>query len=245
MNEEFNEVMNNASCRIEVPVTAEDINAFRIYADMLVETNKVMNLTAITDDKGIAMLHFIDSLTLVPYIRNEMENRADGCLKVTDVGTGAGFPGIPLKIMIPGIDLTLMDSLAKRLKFLDDVTSRLDLEKVTTVHARAEDAGRNSKYREKYDIAVARAVASLPVLCEYCLPLVKPGGAFLAMKGHSDEEVKASNHAVIELGGTIERIDEFTLPGTDNTRSVIVIRKLRPTPAKYPRKAGVPSKNPL
>lgn len=244
MNEEFNEVMNSASSGIEVPVTAEDINAFRIYADMLVETNKVMNLTAITDDKGIAMLHFIDSLTLVPYIRREQEGKKEP-VTVVDVGTGAGFPGIPLKIMNPGIDLTLMDSLAKRLKFLDSVTGELRLENVATVHARAEDAGRNAKYRERYDIAVARAVASLPVLCEYCLPLVKPGGVFLAMKGHSDEEIKAANHAVIELGGTIEKVDEFTLPGTDNTRSVIVIRKLRPTPAKYPRKAGVPSKNPL
>ena len=245
MNEEFNEVMNSASGTIEVPVKAEDINAFRIYADMLVETNKHMNLTAITDDKGIAMLHFIDSLTLVQYLKSEQERLGREDITVTDVGTGAGFPGIPLKIMVPGIDLTLMDSLAKRLKFLDDVTAELGLTNVRTVHTRAEDAGRNSKFREKFDLAVARAVAPLPVLCEYCLPLVKPGGAFLAMKGHSAEEIKAANHAIIELGATIEKTDEFTLPGTDNSRSVIVVRKLRPTPAKYPRKAGVPSKNPL
>lgn len=245
MNEEFNEVMTEASGTIEVPLTAEDINAFRTYADMLVETNKVMNLTAITDDKGIAMLHFIDSLTLVPYIRAEQDRSGRNDIAVADVGTGAGFPGIPLKILNPDISLTLMDSLAKRLRFLDEVCGTLSLSEVTTVHGRAEDLGRNSKYRERFDIVVARAVASLPVLCEYCLPLVAPGGAFIAMKGHSEEEVKDSKHAVIVLGGTIEKIDEFDLAGTDNKRSVIVIRKVRPTPARYPRKAGVPSKNPL
>ncbi|MBP5655049.1 MAG: 16S rRNA (guanine(527)-N(7))-methyltransferase RsmG [Clostridiales bacterium] len=245
MNEEFNEVMNEASGTIEVPLTAEDINAFRIYADMLVEKNKVMNLTAITDDKGIAMLHFIDSLTLVPYIRAEQQRSGKADIRITDVGTGAGFPGIPLKILNPDIDLTLMDSLAKRLKFLDEVCGALDLTRTATVHGRAEDLGRNSRYREKFDVATARAVASLPVLCEYCLPLVAPGGAFIAMKGHSEEEIKASAHAVIELGGTIEKVDQFDLAGTDNRRSVIVIRKVRPTPAKYPRKAGVPSKSPL
>lgn len=245
MNEEFLEVMNSASGTIEIPLTAEDINAFRIYADMLVETNKHMNLTAITDDKGIAMLHFIDSLTLVPYVKEEQRKAGKDSISITDVGTGAGFPGIPLKILIPKIDLTLIDSLAKRLRFLDEVCGALKLSEVRTVHSRAEDAGRNKAYREKFDVAVARAVASLPVLCEYCLPLVKTGGVFLAMKGHSEEEIKASKNAIIELGGTIEKCDVFDLPGTDNTRSVIVIRKVRPTPARYPRKAGVPSKTPL
>ena len=215
------------------------------YASMLVKTNEVMNLTNITDDEGIAVRHFVDSLTLVPYIKAEQEKASREDISVIDVGTGAGFPGIVLKIALPGIRLTLLDSLRKRLNFLDEVSSALSLENVVTVHGRAEDAGRDKALREHFDISCARAVANLPVLCEYCLPFVRTGGAFLAMKGNVDEEQRASNKAVSVLGGKTEKTDRFLLPGTDMNRSVVVVRKIRPTPPGYPRQAGKPSKNPL
>lgn len=229
----------------EIVLTAERINAFRRYADMLVERNKVMNLTNIVDDEGIAVRHFVDSLTICPYIEKELSEKGRRDLALIDVGTGAGFPGIPVKITLPDLRLTLMDSLNKRLGFLKDVSEELGLKGVELVHSRAEDAGRNKRYREKYDIATARAVAALPVLCEYCLPFVKPGGVFLAMKGKSEEEVAGSSRAITLLGGTIESCDRFTLPGTDMERSVIVIRKVRHTPPQYPRQAGKPSKDPI
>ena len=212
---------------------------------MLREKNKVMNLTAVDDDQGIAMKHFIDSLTLCSYIREEEEKAGGKTIRLADVGTGAGFPGLPLKISMPELDVTLMDSLAKRLNFLGEVVERLGLEKVSLVHTRAEDGGRDKKYREKYDVVTARAVARLPVLAEYCLPFVKVGGVFLAMKGHAEEEVQDAGKAIATLGGTIEKTDTFTLPGTDMERTVVVIRKIRPTPPKYPRKAGTPAKEPL
>ena len=239
-------ILERHSNEISVPLSAEEIHAFQIYASMLKEKNKVMNLTAIEDDRGIAMKHFIDSLTLCPYIREEeTRSKGSGALTFADVGTGAGFPGLPVKISCPELSVTLMDSLEKRLKFLDEVITALDLKDCTTVHSRAEDAGRNRKYREKYDIVTARAVAKLSVLAEYCLPLVKVGGVFLAMKARSEEEEAEGTKAVTLLGGTIEKTDTFTLPGTDMERTIIVVRKIRPTPARFPRKAGTPSKAPI
>ena len=237
-------ILESHSDEISVPLSAEEIRAFQIYASMLKEKNKVMNLTAVDDDKGIAMKHFIDSLTLCPYIREE-EKKSDKTLTFADVGTGAGFPGLPVKISCPELSVTLMDSLEKRLKFLNEVITALDLKDCSTVHSRAEDAGRNKKYREKYDIVTARAVAKLSVLAEYCLPLVKVGGVFLAMKSHSDEEENEAQKAIALLGGTIEKTDSFKLPGTDMERTIIVVRKIRPTPARFPRKAGTPSKTPI
>lgn len=228
-----------------VPLSAEEIRSFQIYASMLREKNKVMNLTAVDDDNGIAMKHFIDSLTLCPYIRDEEEKTGNRNLTLADIGTGAGFPGLPLKISMPELKVTLMDSLAKRLGFLQEVCDALSLEGVDMVHARAEDGGKDKKYRERYDIVTARAVAALPVLAEYCLPFVKVGGVFLAMKGHAEEEIKDANKAIALLGGTIEKTDTFRLPGTDMDRTIIVVRKIRPTPARFPRKAGMPAKEPL
>ena len=228
-----------------VPLSAEEIRSFQIYASMLREKNKVMNLTAVDDDNGIAMKHFIDSLTLCPYIMEEEEKTGRTDLTLADIGTGAGFPGLPLKISMPELQVTLMDSLEKRLKFLDEVITALDLKDCNTVHSRAEDAGRNKKFREKYDIVTARAVAKLSVLAEYCLPLVKVGGVFLAMKAHSEEEEAEGAKAIALLGGTIEKTDTFKLPGTDMERTIIVVRKIRPTPARFPRKAGTPSKTPI
>ena len=238
-------ILESHKDEISVPLSAEEIRAFQVYASMLKEKNKVMNLTAVDDDKGIAMKHFIDSLTLCPYIREEEAKSKKDKLTFVDVGTGAGFPGLPVKISCPELSVTLMDSLDKRLKFLDEVITALGLSDCTTVHSRAEDAGRNKKFREKYDIVTARAVARLSVLAEYCLPLVKVGGVFLAMKAHSEEEETEAGKAIALLGGTIEKTDTFKLPGTDMERSIIVVRKIRPTPARFPRKAGTPSKTPI
>ena len=242
-SKDIEEVLENSKNEICVPLSAETITSFRKYAEMLKEKNKVMNLTSITDDEGIAMKHFIDSLTIAPIITQERGERKS--VSLIDVGTGAGFPGIPLKINDGRISLCLLDSLAKRLGFLEEVVKELGLEDVTFVHARAEDAGRDPKRREKYDIATARAVASLPVLCEYCLPFVKKGGCFIAMKGKLEEELESGRKAIALLGGEIEEVKEFTLPGTDINRTIVVIRKVKPTPKSYPRQAGKPSKNPL
>ena len=231
-------ILSEAVKQFNLTLSEAELNAFDTYADMIRERNKVVNLTSILDDEGMAIKHFADSLALVQYIDNKKAS-------LIDVGTGAGFPGIPLKIALPELNVTLMDALNKRLVFLQDVTNELSLNKVNFVHARAEDGGRDKKYREKFDIATARAVASLPVLCEYCLPFVKVGGVFLAMKGHSEDEISESAKAVKVLGGKIERVDEFMLPGTDMTRSIVVVRKVKNTPPQYPRKAGQPSKSPI
>ena len=228
-----------------IGLNEEQLEQLSVYAQMLVKTNEVMNLTNITDDEGIAVRHFIDSLTLVPYIKEEQKRAGHEDLSIVDVGTGAGFPGVVLKIALPKLRLTLLDSLNKRLNFLNEVSTALGLTDVKTVHGRAEDAGRDAGLREKFDISCARAVASLPVLCEYCLPFVKTEGAFLAMKGNVDEEEQASRKAIDVLGGKKEKTDKFLLPGTDMNRSIVVVRKVRPTPKAYPRQAGKPSKSPL
>ena len=245
MSEVIKSIVSDYSEREGLGLTGEQLTMLDTYATMLVKTNEVMNLTNITDDEGIAVRHFIDSLTLVPYIRAEREKAGKKDLTVIDVGTGAGFPGVVLKIAMPELRLTLLDSLNKRLGFLNEVSTALGLTDVKTVHGRAEDAGRDKVLREKYDISCARAVANLPVLCEYCLPFVKQGGAFLAMKGNVDEEEQASSKAISVLGGRKEKTDKFLLPGTDMNRSIVVVRKIRQTPASYPRQAGKPSKNPL
>lgn len=242
---DIEEVLTENRDEVCIPLSAETILCFRKYAEMLKEKNKVMNLTSITDDEGIALKHFIDSLTIASYIDEEQEKIKGRSVTLIDVGTGAGFPGIPLKINKRDLDLTLLDSLAKRLKFLEEVAAELELDNVKFVHSRAEDAGRDAKYREKFDIATARAVANLPVLCEYCLPFVKKGGCFIAMKGKLDEELKSANKAISMLGGEIETIKEFQLPGTDADRTVVVIRKIKETPKRFPRQAGKPSKEPI
>lgn len=245
MSQKIISIVKEYSDKEGLGLSDEMLRALDTYAAMLVKTNEVMNLTNITDDEGIAVRHFIDSLTLVPYIREEQKRAGREDLCIIDVGTGAGFPGIVLKIAVPDIRLTLLDSLQKRLNFLDEVSFALGLENVKTIHGRAEDAGHDPSLREKYDVSCARAVANLPVLCEYCLPFVSKGGAFLAMKGNVDDEEKASGKALKILGGEKERTDRFLLPGTDMNRSIVVVRKMRSTPSRYPRQAGKPSKNPL
>ena len=207
------------------------------FSARLLETNKVMNLTAITAPEDVARLHLLDCAALL--------HMADFRGKrVVDVGTGAGFPGMPLRILEPDFDLTLLDSLGKRIAFLQRVCDEMGLQRVTCVHARAEEFA--AKHREQYDIATSRAVAALPVLCELTLPLVKVGGRFLAMKAvDSDEEIRGAKSAIAQLGGTVEDIRDYTIPGTDITHRVVVIGKIKPTPGTFPRAFAKIKKAPL
>ncbi len=211
-----------------------------IYYRLLIEWNEKMNLTAITEPGEAAVKHMIDSLSAWN------GNRMGKAENLIDVGTGAGFPGLPLKIYRPSLKVTLLDSLNKRVKFLKTVTDELSLSGVECIHARAEEAARNPIYREKYDLAVSRAVAALPVLAEYCLPFVKKGGCFAALKGMKyEEEMEAAKKAVKLLGGGKMESVPVKLPGLEDKRAVIYIEKTISTPKIYPRKAGMPEKNPL
>lgn len=222
----------------KVNLEKEDIERFFKYKDILLEWNKKINLTAIEDDREIIIKHFVDSISVSPYIEEDVK-------KIIDVGTGAGFPGIPLKIIMKHLDVTLLDSLEKRTKFLNEVINKLDLKGIEAVHSRAEDKGASKDFREKFDLALARAVANLPVLLEYCLPFVRPGGTFIAMKGSNIEELDNSKKALEILGGEVKDVIQFNLPFTDIKRNIIIIKKFRHTPTKYPRKSGKPSKDPL
>lgn len=226
--------------KLNIHLNEKQVYQFMKYYEMLIETNKVMNLTAITDFDEVIDKHFVDSLALIQAIDLNKE------LKVIDVGTGAGFPGIPLKIAFPELDILLLDSLNKRIHFLDQVISELGLENIQTIHGRAEDFGRNPLYREKFDLCVSRAVANLSTLSEYCVPFVKVDGYFISYKsGKVQEELDASRHAVDILGGKVEKCLNYALADTDMERSLVVIHKLKPTKKAYPRKAGKPSKEPL
>lgn len=211
---------------------------FETYAKLLSEWNKKINLTAITEDTEVAIKHFIDSITLLKYA--DIKDNAS----VIDIGTGAGFPGIPLKIMRDDINLTLLDSLNKRLVFLDEVCNTIGI-KAQTVHSRAEESGQNPLFREKYDVAVSRAVANLPALCEYCMPYVKVGGVFISMKGSDGEnELENAKNAIAILGGKTESCETLTLPD-GSTRTIITIRRIQPIPQKYPRRGVKINKQPL
>lgn len=230
-------VLLSAAETLGVEINGQQLEKFEIYARLLCEWNEKMNLTAITSPEGIALLHFADSLTLLKSV--DFKEGAS----FADVGTGAGFPSIPLAIMRPDMRFTLIDSLNKRLTFLETVKTELGLT-FETVHGRAEELGRGVDFREKFDHAAARAVAGLNVLCEYCLPFVRLGGSFLAMKGPSGkEEAKQAENAVKILGGKIGEIKEFSLG--QNTRQVVIIEKTSLTPAKYPRQSGKIKKAPL
>ena len=225
---------------IGVKVSPAQAEQFQIYLDLLLERNTVMNLTAITDPEEAVIKHFVDSLSIVKV------NGFDNVTTIIDVGTGAGFPGIPLKIVFPEVKITLLDSLNKRIKFLNAVIDELELENIETIHGRAEDFSKKEDYREQYDLCVSRAVANLATLSEYCLPYVKVGGCFIPYKsGEIDEELNNSKKAVQILGGKIEEVVKFQLPDTDIGRSFVKIKKNKNTAKKYPRKAGLPAKEPL
>lgn len=213
---------------------------FEQYYNLLIEWNEKINLTAITEPDEVAVKHMIDSLTCL-----DSAYFPSGCT-VIDVGTGAGFPGLPLKIFRPDIKLILLDSLNKRLNFLQEVVDKLNLTEVKLIHSRAEDGGRATALREKHQVAVSRAVARLNVLCEYCLPFVQVGGSFVALKGAKfAEEVTEAKKAVKILGGEIAAVKEVKLPGLEDARAVIYINKIGPTPSQYPRRSGLPEKKPL
>lgn len=235
---DFSEILAQKTVEAGLELSPKQLEQFNKYFEMLIETNKVMNLTAITEPEEVAVKHMVDSLLAFD---NSFNNKT-----LADVGTGAGFPGIPLKIYCPSLKVTLIDSLGKRLKFLENIISELGLTDITCEHARAEDAGKNKKFREKYDIVTARAVARLSVLSEYCLPLVKPGGMFIALKGSKyAEEISEGEQALKILGGKLISSDEVKLPGLDDGRAIVKVKKIKPTPAAYPRKAGTPDKQPL
>ena len=228
----------NGSRQLDIPLDDVQVDKLMEYARLLVEWNEKINLTAITDDEGIVTKHFLDSLTAIKtgYVKG----------KVIDVGTGAGFPGLVLKIAKPEIKLTLLDSLNKRINFLKDVCEKVDINDVEFVHSRAEDGGKNRDYRGKFDTVVSRAVANLTVLSEWCIPFLKQGGYFLALKGPlAEQEVKDAKRAIKILGGQIEDIVETEIPFTELKHKIIVIKKVGQTPLKYARKPGIATKTPI
>lgn len=240
---ECREILKKKGAEAGLDLNDDQLNSFALYYDLLIEKNKVMNLTGLTSPVDVAVKHFIDSLSGFTY---EEGKKVFSGKTLIDVGTGAGFPGIPLKIYYPDLKVVLLDSLAKRLRFLEEVIEALNLQDISVEHARAEEGGRNKKYREKYDIATARAVANLAVLGEYCLPFVKKGGLFLAFKGSKyKEEIMDADKALKILGGKINTVKEIKLPGLDDGRAIIFVNKIQKTPAVYPRKAGTPVRKPL
>ncbi len=236
----FSDALRQSAGQFALILSEEQIAAFQIYYTLLVEWNQKMNLTAITDPEEVAVKHMIDSLSCY-----QPEVFPAGC-RVIDVGTGAGFPGLPLKIMHADLKLTLLDSLNKRVNFLRHVADSLSLKQVDVIHSRAEEGARNKQFREQYDVAVSRAVARLNVLAELCIPFVKPGGYFIALKGAQfQQEVEEAGRAIQVLGGEVAQVRPVKLPGLEDIRAVVYIKKVRTTPSTYPRKPGQPEKKPL
>lgn len=236
--EEFSKIMKHNSKKIGILLNEEQVEQFYIYMELILEWNEKINLTAITKPEEIILKHFIDSLT----IAKDIEKNA----KIVDVGTGAGFPGVPLKIIRKDIEITLLDSLNKRILFLQEVIQQLKLTKIEAIHSRVEDFGRDKRYRDTFDYSVSRAVANLATLTEYLIPLVRLKGYCICMKGvNVEEEIQQSKNAITILGGKIEKIDKFQLPDSDMNRNIIKIQKIKGTPLKYPRKAGMPAKSPI
>ena len=218
------------------------INQFNQYFTSLIEANKHVNLTRITAENEVYLKHFYDSITPLLTFSTVLKSSSSLC----DVGAGAGFPSIPLKIMLPELQITIVDSLGKRLNFLQGLITQLNLKNVTLVHGRAEDVGQNKHYREQFDIVTARAVANMAVLSEYCLPLVKNGGNFIALKGpKAEDELKLSQKALKTLGGKAIALKELQLPQSTEERTLILVKKVQPTPKKYPRQAGTPHRKPI
>lgn len=241
MKKDFSQLKKDLN-EFGIELTAEMEEQFLLYYNMLIEWNSFMNLTAITDFDEVLKKHFTDSVSLIRAIPDLGEKK----FKVIDVGTGAGFPGIPLKIVFPNISVVLLDSLNKRVNFLKEVISKLQFTDITAVHGRAEDFAQNKEYRESFDLCVSRAVANLATLSEYCLPFVKKNGRFISYKSEKvSEEFEISGKAISVLGGEFENQVTFELPDSDIYRNLFVIKKKSATPGKYPRKAGLPSKEPI
>ncbi len=236
--EEFNISFEKYLDKLNISLNKEQILKFYKYMNILIEWNRKLNLTAIIDPEDIIVKHFIDSLTISKYIG---ENS-----KLIDVGTGAGFPGIPLKIYREDLKVTLLDSLNKRINFLDFVIDELELKKIESIHGRAEENAHKLEYREKFDVVTSRAVANMATLSEYLIPYLRDNGIVLAMKGSTiHEELENADVAIRMLGGRVKSVEEFNLPDTEIKRNIVIIEKIRKTPNKYPRKPGTPLKEPL
>ncbi|WP_196603151.1 16S rRNA (guanine(527)-N(7))-methyltransferase RsmG [Pectinatus frisingensis] len=237
---QFIEYMEKYAVEFGLELSDKQLKMFDIYYQLLVEWNEKINLTAITDPGEVAVKHMVDSLSVCD------EKIINNSSKTIDVGTGAGFPGIPIKIMYPDMQLTLLDSLNKRVKFLQTVADKLDFRNIEIIHGRAEELGKQKNYREKYDVVFSRAVARMPVLCEYALPFVKIQGYFIALKGRQYEaEIAMAQNALKVLKASIDKIKSVKLPGLDDVRAIIYIKKTGKLPPMYPRKAGNPEKKPL
>lgn len=228
-------------CRmLNLSLSDHQLSQFQLYYEFLIEKNKQINLTAITEFEDVLIKHFLDSLSCVKVLDMNKTKR------IIDVGTGAGFPGVPLKIAFPDIEICLLDSLNKRILFLEELCEQIHLENVLTLHSRAEDAAHDEKFRESFEVSVSRAVANLAVLSEYCIPFVKENGMFVSYKsGKIEEEISQSEQAIKTLGGKIIKTEIFTLPKTEISRSLIVIKKIKETGKKYPRKSGIPERKPI
>lgn len=235
---EFSNKLKNLAQKINLIINDDEVKNFYEYMNLLIKWNEKMNLTAIIEPDEVILKHFIDCLTLQKYVK-DFSN-------IIDIGTGAGFPGVPLSILNNNCKVTLMDSLNKRIKFLDEVSNKINSKNIDTIHARAEELAQNIHYREKFECATSRAVAPLNVLLEYMLPFVKVNGYCICMKGSNiEEEILNSKESLEILGGVIEEVVNFYLPDSDIGRSIVIIKKIKQTPKKYPRKAGTPSKEPI
>lgn len=233
-------IIKNKLENLNLQPTQEQLSKLYSFYELLIEKNKVMNLTGITEYEEVIDKHFVDSVSIIKAI--DLNKK----IRIIDLGTGAGFPGIPLKIIFPNIEIVLVDSLNKRIKFLEEVVEKLQLTDISCIHSRAEDLARNKEYREQFDLCVSRAVANLSTLCEYCIPFVKVGGNFVSYKsGVIQEELEQAKYAISTLGGELSEVINFTLPETDIERSFIKIKKNKNTQKKYPRKAGLPGKEPI
>lgn len=236
----YYDILNTAANNEGLQLDEKKYNQFIVYKDLIKEWNEKVNLTAITEDDEMVQKHFIDSMKVFKF------DKLKGAKRVIDIGTGGGFPGIPMKIINPDTEMVLLDSLNKRINFLNEVINKLELKNIKTIHGRAEDFAQEINYREKFDVAVSRAVANLTVLSEFCIPYVKVGGYFVAMKGPAiDEEMKDAKQAISLLGGKVERIEQVNIEGSDLKHNLVIIKKIKSTPNKYPRKAGMVTKNPL
>ena len=236
--EEFEKIFLEELAKINLEIEKEEVKKFYEYMKMLIEWNKKINLTAINDEKEIIIKHFIDSLTISKYIENAES--------MVDVGTGAGFPGIPIKIINKDLEVVMVDSLNKRINFLNEVIEKLELKNIKAIHARAEDLGKDKKYREKFDVVTSRAVANMTVLVEYLLPLTKKEGKCICMKGSEiEDELENAKYAIKLLGGKVDKVEKIEISDEQMGRNIILINKQENTPNQYPRKAGIPLKKPL